>query len=353
MKTPRLTIFSAVWDPIEGGAEKQLREVAELMSIGAWRVTVVAGISSDLPRTRFSPAGVRVLGIPPKDGISDGQTPRSWDLAFRMVNVGLSTRPDVVLGSLVSNASYAAMTTGRLLGVPRALRLGGRRLDASPRSKVEIAKLRFLVRSSNAIVANARHLLADIGMFRPRPGTRITVIPNGVAQPARILPRPEPPPRVLYYTNGGPKKNDEAFVSLVRMRPGTSFRAVGRTDHLPSLHNLDKRGWVRNLSGDFGWSNVVVNTSLTEGSPNFCLQALASGRFVVGFDNAGVLELASQWPDWVFSVPINNVSDLASTIEFVVGQARQELPEIPSMGDVSEIWDRELRALVLRGSHSR
>ena len=342
----RLTIFSGYWFPTEGGAEAQLRQVAGNLHELGWSVTVVAG-SSRQERARHVDDGTsRVLRIAPNSGRSDVRASGPALLAGAF-SAGLRTRPDAVISSLVSSASIAGIAVARALGRPAILRLGGDDLHRHEGSLPGRMQGRFLVRGASLIVVNASHLAAQVKFFDPKGRTPSQVIRNGVVVPGLPSRRSRTgPTTVAYYTNGGLAKNDPAFIKLVRICPDIEFRAMGRTDHLPSSPNLTRLGWVTDVATELHRADAAINTSTSERSPNFCMQALAAGRPVLGFANGGLRDLADHWPSDVLTVPIGDVDGLAEVIRGSQLRKHVVTAVMPSPDDAALAWHDALTMAV-------
>lgn len=339
---PRLTIFSAAWQPIEGGAEKQLRQVAEILADRGWQVRVFAGAARGAEGASRDDRGidVRRLTAAGHDGL-----PTGTELTARMLLAASTTDADVVIGSLVSGASLAAVTYGHLRRRPVVLRIGGHDFERLNTSWPRRQQGRYLVRGSSLVVVNAPHLAQQVVPFTGRHGPRVTTIRNGVAidvAPTSLAVERSGPLRVLYYTNAGEPKNDPAFLKIVAAVPTALFRAVGRTDHLPDLANLDRRGWCDDIGPELAWADVVLNTSTSEGSPNLCMQALAVGRPVVGFANRGIIDLAESYPDAVSVVPMNDVSGACGILASRDWRQVKVKASVPSLGYAADQWEEWL-----------
>ncbi len=340
----RLTIFSGAWLPNEGGAEKQLRQIAEDLTAAGWQITVITG-SGRAESAVEEQSGISVARIRPL--LREGDPPVGGELMARAVLAGLRTRPTLVLCSLVSGASLAGMTVARLLRVPCVLRIGGHDLDRHLTSRVGRTQGSYLVNGSSAIVINAEHLRQQIKPFA-KSDALVVLIRNGVA--------PGLPPsgssdasegiRIAYYTNGGQAKNDPDFVRVVRHCPGISFRAMGSTAHLPDLPNLTRLGWVDPVDQELQCADVALNTSTSEGSPNFCMQALANGTPVVGFDNGGLVDLANRYPSDVRVVAQGDVSALAAVLLEQDWRVHTTSACLPTRRDAAAQWDDLLSGLI-------
>lgn len=349
----RLTIFSGTWYPQEGGAEKQLRQVsAGLVGFG-WQVSIIAGHIGD-PALASDPSGdvsVERVRVPDYVGPANRLAARPSVLT-KSIGRGVRSRPDVVLASLLGTASTAAIAVSRLARCPLVLRVGGNTAGQVASSPVRRAGAEFLIRSSDIIVANAPHLLDQIGHLPSVAGTELVVIRNGVdvGDPDKVANAAaqarKGPPRVIYYTNGTPAKNDSGFVDLVSRCPAIRFRAVGRTQGLPDLPNLERRGWVEGVAEEVGWADVVLNTSSFEGSPNFCMQGLEVGRPVVGYANPGLVDMQRSWPHDVHLVPFGHACALAEVLAGRDWRKEAVTGRPPTIAEAAEEWDAVLSGLV-------
>lgn len=344
---PELAIFSASWYPNEGGAEKQLRKVAERLSVRGWRVTV---ITSGPASAEVEGPRIKVRSVNRHWRRNAAQRVTGWNLfAGTLRSASVHRPPDVILASLVSAASLAGVAYGRSVGRPVVLRVGGADFSRLAVNRVRRLQASWMLSGLCGVVVNADHLTTQFKSFERRAFPPVMTIPNGVepvALPALGIRHPGPT-RVLYYTNGGAPKNDPGFLDVVRHCHGLHFRALGRTGHLPRIDNLEVKGWRADLSEDFGWADVVINTSTSEGSPNFCLQALAAGRPVVGYANAGIAELAGLYPEAVFVARHGDVRGIGQLLQHVrVLYPAGKVQSVPTMAQVSRIWDELLTRIV-------
>lgn len=348
----RLTIFSASWLPIEGGAEKQLRQLAGGLNSRGWHVEVLAGFSAGTNRGEGKDDNVLVHRIRPLLGRGSGSLPMGVELASQMLAAAPLTRPDVVIGSLVSGASLAAIAYAVVTGTPAVLRIGGRNFDRLMLTRRGRALGRFLVRGSSVVVVNAAHLGDQVDALRVGELPHVVTIRNGVgatelARGGQHHHSRSGPIRAIYYTNGGTPKNDPAFVRVVSASPMVKFRAVGKTDHLPDLPNLERRGWRSDVGVELEWADLVLNTSRVEGSPNFCIQGLAVGRPVLGFANAGILDLQAQFPNDVHVTPKDDDAAMCQAIGNRDWRSHKVTAEVRTIDDAAADWDAVLSSLVL------
>ena len=317
-----VAIFSDHWAPVEGGAEKQLRLIAESLVERGWSVHIVARATDDA-----RPGHVRVVNARPR-----------LRLLTDTVGQFRTLQPDVVVGSLISGVSMAGLATARAHSVPYVLRLGG------PVGRFSAGRQRLFaraaLRSCTYIVVNAEHLREDVQGIEPRLRVPVTVIPNGVpTSSAQVTDGRGPDVTVLFYTNGNPLKNEADFLEVVSRARTLQFRAVGATDSLPDLPNLRRLGWVQDLSEEFSRCDVVLNTSTFEGSPNFCLQGLSAGRPVAGFANEGLLELQRTYGEAVRLRPLRDTLGLTELLTQTDWRSIAVSAQVPCVEDTVDRWE--------------
>ena len=165
-----------------------------------------------------------------------------------------------------------------------------------------------------------------------------------------MRPPPGRPLRALYYTNGGAAKNDPGFLEIVKLAPEVDFRAIGRAEHLPDLPNLRVLPWCDAIEEQFAWSDVVVNTSTTEGSPNFCMQALAYGRPVVAFANSGVVDLREFCDEGLVVVRMGDAAALVAELQRLRIDPPDVKAHLPTLAEVVAEWHDLLGKLADRRS---
>ena len=264
---------------------------------------------------------------------------------------GIERRPDVLIASLATSASALGLLLGRAQSVPTVLRIGGTGFARLNASWAKRAIGRQMIRACDVIVSNSSHAFRSLEPFNVRATTDRIVIRNGVAALSaspREMRRAREPTRVVFYTNGEPVKNNEAFMRLVETSPDMRFRVVGRNIGLASRPNLEVLGWRDDLGAVFQWADAVVNLSISEGSPNFCLQALAHRVPVVAFGNAGLLELETEYPSDVKVVPFGRVDLIRDELAKDELRLKAVEAQVPSMEQAADEWDELLRRLVRR-----
>lgn len=341
-KTRAGLVCSSFW-PIEGGAERQLREV-----FGSPEVL-------DRCNTRVFAEPQNRAGAFGQLEICGGNTrPRTQhqahaEFVFRTLT-GLHTwRPKIVISSQVGLATGLAGQYAAMRGIPHVVRLassgvlptpgGGYDLDPlGRRTRKWVAMRRLLFRGACEFVAPAEHLLDEVVAQYPVLANRVHLIPNGVAR-RPDLPEGDGEPTAdgIWYGRDDWFKNPDDFARLAQLTPDLSYLSVGRSKIL-NEPNIADLGWVTDPLAAIGRARVVVMTSRYEGSPNFAIQALSLGVPVVGYEIAGLRELAARHPYRVFLAEQGDVQGLAKMVRVVLGLERSQPVDTPAVEDVAGLW---------------
>jgi len=175
---------------------------------------------------------------------------------------------------------------------------------------------RLLARASDALVAVSESVKADLVRQRVAGPGSIQVVPLGLelGPLAADLPRgglretvgvPQHAPLVGMVGRLVPIKDVPTFLDAARFVcqqvPDARFAVVGDGEERAALEarrrglGLEERvsfhGWQRNMASVYGDLDVVVNTSLNEGTPVALIEALAAGRPVVATRVGGTPDL--------------------------------------------------------------
>ncbi len=338
-------ITSSFW-PLEGGAERQLRQVLQLIvDSDAADVNIFTepnetpGETSAVNLNVFRPPPVmrKILGT-------------KVSFALRSLLGLLGTKPDVVLSSQAGLASLVGAVYSRLFGVPLVIRLAGSGERRTITDDIETYPLNedtrygrllasMISASQITITAPAQHILTTIAVDKPQLIDNMRVINNGVER------RPVTPNSTLqspakwdcvWYGRDDWVKNPEALIELAVSCPQLTFAVIGNIQ-LPSLHNLELLGWVDDPVNVICQSRIAVMTSRSEGSPNFALQALSVGVPVVGLRNPAMEELRTSYPEYVDLA--DSTSELARC---VYRKSRAEPPanaaSVPTLQSAAREW---------------
>jgi glycosyltransferase involved in cell wall biosynthesis len=345
-----LLLIIGSFSPREGGAERQFRQLGgEFARRGASLTVVTQRLVGEPKRAEFEGCTVyragwnRVMRRYPRLGLMsfflDG-------LLFAM----RAERPSGVISTQFGSASVLAAVVGRLRSLPRAVRLTGGGTGKLNYSEVErrsaSAVGRLLMRislSRNAIlVAPAKHLTDEASGTLGLPAERLATIPNGVAMKAGFAGS-ESRSGVVWYGRVGLAKNTGDFLDAAAALPNVEFVALGRVqfqDEVPS--NVRSLGWISDPEAILLSAQAVLSTSLSEGSPNLCLQGIAAGAFVVGYEIKGLIELRSNYPGSVYLVSPGDSQLLAATLGRVLDENRgsscPDAASVLSIGSAATAW---------------
>jgi glycosyltransferase involved in cell wall biosynthesis len=283
-----------------GGAENQLRQVAERLCARGWRVRVISMLPAP---PGGAPAGLPVHSLEMRRG-----RPSAGAVA-RLLRLLAGDRPEVLV-TFMLHANVLGRLAGRLLGVPVVASIRTSEHSVA-RAWMERAteRLGAVTTTNSALVAQS---LARRGVVRAH---RLRVVPNGID------------------CGGGPAGNGAALRAQLGAAPGDFvWMAVGRLEApkdypllLAAMARLrtPARLWI---AGDGSLRDVLrercaalglgdrvrflgqrddvhallraadalVLSSAWEGMPNAVMEAMAAGRPVVATRVGGVGELVRE-----------------------------------------------------------
>lgn len=352
----RVVIVSSSYWPHEGGAERQLREVFSSDEVA--RELDVRVLTEPVPGMphRQVVDGLMVVRTPdpvprlPRPNISFG---------FNSLTQLARWKPDMVISSQLGAATLAAGIHARRTGIPHIVRIAGPRIsDVGDGSYSEDllhlgsrhgAALRWLLGNRRCrVVAPAKHMVASALAQFPELADRISYIPNGVTLKVEDI-SPTSKCDVIWHGRDDWFKNPEAFVSLVKSRPGYSFVALGRSE-LPALPNLTDAGWVDDPALFVAGARVALMTSRYEGSPNFALQALTLGVPVAGFRIAALEEFAEQYPDSIFLAERRDIESLGNAVDAACARGPSGRQPVVTLGESRTWWLSLVRSMTSRAA---
>lgn len=160
--------------------------------------------------------------------------------------------------------------------------------------------LRWMLRRCDLVLAVSKTTGGQL--LRLEPKAKVEVVPDGVPEGLFRTERGERGPelRVLFVGSLTPEKDPLAAVRAVAGVPEAVLRMVGAGELAGEVGELARRlgvrvemtGTVEDPAYHYGWADVLVVTSRTEGLPGVVLEAAAVGVPTVGFDVGGVREAA-------------------------------------------------------------
>ena len=266
---------------------------------------VIDGIDVRHPRTLFVPRFAHGLWAP------------MYVASIAPIALGYRGKVDVVLGTWAYPDGVAAVALAGLIGVPAVVKLHGSDMNTIAKMPGPRRLLRRALPRAARVVAVSR-ALADEARALGVPEERVAIVMNGVdgdlfrprdrAEARRalgVLPS-DPEARIVLYV-GNLKESKgvldlaAAFERIAREQPHVHLTIVGGGDARAALEAVAKR-WpgrmtlagARPLAEIPQWMaacDVLTLPSWAEGTPNVVLEALASGRRVVGSAVGGIPDL--------------------------------------------------------------
>lgn len=310
-----------------GGTELQVVRLARELDRRGHDVTLVL-FDEQGPNLRLlDGTGVRVVGL----GVPLESTGGRRQKVVRMVRYVLAAaqllrimrrlRPDVVHAFLLF--SYViAIPVARLVGVPVRV-VAHRNTGYELTSRTRGLGMNIAIRAATHATANAR---AVAEVFPPVPGGEpVEVIGNGIDPPAESADPSQDPPRCVYVANLRPVKNHDLLLrALARMQTPLQVDLIGAgpehdrlVDEVRRLGIEDQVCFVGAVSGAsevLPRYQMATLTSMSEGSPNAVLEAMAAGLPVVATAVGGVEELVVEG-ETGFIVAPGDVDALAAQLD--------------------------------------
>jgi glycosyltransferase involved in cell wall biosynthesis len=335
-----LLIVTRSFYPKEGGAERQLRQVAGRLSAQGYTVVVLTEAAPGLPVTETLSTGVRIARV----GSLRLGGRRGAQLSFVAAALvrGFGMRPRVLLSPQLGAASVVAGVVARVRRAPHVVRLTGggtARFRSEPLAKASSrmgrALARVFARRATTVVAPARHLLADFAEAFPAHPCELVHITNGVEP---LTPTPAKTGQVIWYSRGGSETSLETFLQIARTLPEVRFTVIGRRLVSDIPPNVDDLGWQEHPESVISSHLVLLNTSPQEGMPNTVLQALAGGCRVVGFRNAGMNELQQEHPQAIDLVDAGEVRAASGAVTRALSAGAIRPAKIATISEVVDLW---------------
>jgi glycosyltransferase involved in cell wall biosynthesis len=301
-----VTMVIQAWDPVVGGAQRQLQQLTGRLAARDVRVTVV---------TRWAPGLRRVdrLGTHELRRVGAGWSSPAASARFVAAGAGhvLASRPAVIHAHDLLSASTCAALGAGLARVPLVVKVAsvgpGGDLDVLLGRPGGHARLRSLLARVDAFACVSAEVIAelcehgappdrclpvangvDLDRFRPPPGG------PGHRQAVRAwLALPLDGPLVLSGGRLRPVKRLDVLVQACRLA-GAHLVLVGEGPDAPRLAGADGvtvRAPVDDLRPYMDAADVYASASQTEGLSNAMLEAMASGLPVAAVPASGVRDL--------------------------------------------------------------
>lgn len=303
-----LAVVAPFFPPHVGGVE-QVAETLAMRAANRRRVTVLTAASrGPSPREDDHPVGMSVHRL------------RSWVLAKIPIMPALPLRvlllnPQTIVHVHVAQAFVPelAALAARVRHFPLVVHF---HLDIEPSGPMgtifrlyKRIVLPRLLRSATRVIVLSDEQQRFVSEQYGVPGTRITVIPNGVDDRFREADSRTPhsgPLRVLFVGRLSPQKNVPRLIQAVdRVSSAIDLKVVGEGESrreiealvaelkltnvqlVGAAHGADLVEWYR-------WADILVVSSDREGMPLVVLEAMAAGLPVVATDVSGLRETVAE-----------------------------------------------------------
>lgn len=327
----RLLLLCPLYPPVTGGAELQAQRLARALDSRGVRVTIMTrSLRGELMYE--SDGGIRVVR-----GLSGVHLGPLWGLTY-MWSAGrwlrrLADAWDIVQNQQVGLHSWVSVRVARQLRRPSVLRFAcsGEGGDLAMMKTHRFGqRLVDGLRAANAYVALTAQGASEIAAHG-LPARQVITIPNGVdLERFKSLQWPtlaqSEPLRLLFVGRLARQKGlDVLLGALATLRDRIAFklRVVGEGDERDRLcgqahqaglgGHVEFRGHSADITQDYAWCEILVMPSRFEGMPNVALEALSSGRPVLGSRVGGITELVAPGVNgWL--VPGEDADALAGSI---------------------------------------
>ena len=303
----KIVHFSDGYLPRPGGIEHHVHDLAERQAADGHEVTVVTTTAGDAGGTN----GVRLVRPSARSTATASEGFRhAWvRQALRRAPLAAADAVHIHMSS-VSPLAMAAVTSGRLQGVPTVVTMHSMLAAARPLFAAFDTALgwrRSSVRWTAVSTAAARDLSAALGS-----GREVSVLPNGVDTAAWEGEHPRRDPGRLVVASAGrlaPRKRPRALLEIVaaarrRLRGRVSVEVVlaGDGPQRAGLQRYARRrgggGWVR-LAGSrsraelreiYQHADLYLAPARLESFGLAALEARCAGLPVLGFGDSGVAD---------------------------------------------------------------
>lgn len=290
-----------------GGAEKQVALLAESLRARGVDATVLVLFGGGAREQELRAARVPIVHLGFAGRSAGWRMPLIDAVAFaRLVRHLRRLRPDV-LHAFLLNSHLLAAPAAWLAGIP-VLVAGRRSLGAYKQGwPLRRAAERVANRGTDLLIANARAVAVDARHREGVPEGKITVVYNGLPEPAFRSASPARVdtglPVVLCVANLHAIKGHRYLIDAVarlgeRGTPCTLVLAGEGAQRAALQAQAEASGVDARFLGArtdvdqlLARADVVVSPSLEEGLSNSVMEAMAAGRPVVGTDVGGTGEL--------------------------------------------------------------
>ena len=327
----RLLLLSPLYPPAIGGAELQAQRLARSLDSRGVRVTILTR-SVRGAELKENDGGIRIIR-----GLAGVPLGPLWGPTYMLSSYKWLQRLaggwDIVQNQQVGLHSWVSVRVARQLRRPSILRFAssgeGGDLGAMSKHRFGLTLVNGL-RDADRFIALTAEGALDI-VRHALPPSRLVIIPNGVdlgcfkplIWPATAESEPM---RLLFVGRLGREKGLDVLLDALaklRGRVAVTLRVVGvgeeqerlrRQTHLAGLdEHVEFRGRRTDVVPEYAWCELLVIPSRFEGMPNVVLEALSSGRPVLGTRVGGTAELVQPGVNgWL--VPSDDADALAEAI---------------------------------------
>lgn len=326
-----------------GGPAGHVAGLAAGLKSYGFEVTVVTGtpgVSEGDMTTEVQSAGIPVWVLP---SLGRALSPLDDLVSLcRLYRLIVTLRPDIV-HTHTAKAGALGRIAARLAGVPVIVHTFHghvfRGYWSSIRSWLVVCLERFLARLATAIVTVSETVQSDLLAFRIAPPEKVHVLPLGMELEAYIrcastrgefraeLGMPDGKPLVGIVGRLVPIKNHTLFLQMANNLLSNGFEGIFVVvggGELASMLVVTARdlgisnrvyfaGWRRDISRVYADLDVVVNTSINEGTPVAVIEAMAARVPVVATAVGGVPDMITTGKTG-YLVPSGDVEALAEAI---------------------------------------
>ncbi|MFY9725352.1 MAG: glycosyltransferase [Bryobacteraceae bacterium] len=240
---------------------------------------------------------------------------RNLQALWRLWRLLRAERPTIV-HTHTAMAGCIGRTAAILAGVPVVVHTfhgtSLRHYFSPAKNAVFLAVERLLARGTDAICVLSRQQLNELAAeLRIAPRSKFRIVPLGLdLAPCLELPLPAPTGkiRVGWFGRVVPVKNIGLLLDVVALAQSTGqpfeFHIIGDgpegcriAEALPRLASqLTWHGWQRDITPFLAACDVVIQTSLNEGTPVALIQGMAAGRPFLSTAAGGVVDMTCGEP---------------------------------------------------------
>lgn len=212
---------------------------------------------------------------------------------------------------------------------------------------------RFLGKRTNALIAITKSQKEELCLkYLIAPCTRFKVIPLGFDLNPFLKTQKQKQDSIIIAIVGRlvPIKNHELFLNAARIlaqkKDKVLFWIIGDGEKREALEDLSKelgiwekvkfKGWIKDMAGEYSKMDILVMTSLNEGTPVSIIEAMASKVAVISTDVGGIKDILGNRVKWVLEGRVSlrergilchtfDPSDLSEAVGYLLNMPKQEM----------------------------